>query len=268
MKRLYPYLISGGLLIWVTSCQKVINIDLNSVSPAIVIVGNINNLPGPYTVTLNQTVNFSTPNTFPPVNGAFITIADNAGNTDTLVETASPGVYNTKKIQGVPGRTYNLTVKANGQTYSSTSTMPQMVTFDTLLVFAYTPPNGGGGDTTYLPDAIFLDPPGGTHYYRLIETVNDTVLPDIFAFTDKYFGATYINYKIYPYSSKKDLVLGDSVKVEMQCIDEGTYNYLNTLGEASGSTNVTPANPASNISNNALGYFSAHTSSFRTVKVK
>jgi hypothetical protein len=58
------------------------------------------------------------------------------------------------------------------------------------------------------------------------------------------------------------------VKVEMQCIDLGTYTYLSTFNEASGNTNVTPYNPVSNISNNALGYFSAHTSRYRAVKVQ
>ncbi len=270
MKRHPSFLLSRGFWLivisyWLfaTGCQKVINIDLNSASPAIVIVGNINNLPGPYTVTLNQTVNFSQPNTFPPVNGAFVTIADNAGSTDTLTETPTPGVYQTKKIQGVPGRTYNLTVVANGQTYTSTSTMPQPVAFDTLLVFNYVDPSG---DSTYLPDALFIDPPTGMHYYRLIETVNDTVLPDVFALDDEFNHGGLIDYKIY--ASKETILRNDSVKVELQGIDQGTYNYIQNLRQASGSTNVTPANPPSNISNNALGYFSAHTSAFRAIKVK
>src|ERR1700722_4665701 len=59
------YIIIGVLFI--ASCQKVINIDLNSASPAMIIVGNVNDQPGPYTVTLSQTVNFSQPNTFPAV---------------------------------------------------------------------------------------------------------------------------------------------------------------------------------------------------------
>ena len=108
-----------SVLFFCVGCQKVINIDLNSASPAIVIVGNINDQPGPYSVTLSQTVNFSQPNTFPAVSGAFISIADNAGNVDTLFESSTPGTYYTKKIMGVAGRTYFLTVITNGQTYTS-----------------------------------------------------------------------------------------------------------------------------------------------------
>jgi len=253
--------ISCGLL--AVGCQKVINVDLNSTSPTIVIVGNINDQPGPYTVTLNQTVNFSEPNTFPKIDGAFVAISDNAGNVDTLVETTS-GTYNTKKIMGVAGRTYYLTVKANGQTYTSSSTMPQAVTFDTLELYTVANPFQSG-DTLKYPEVGFQDPgDGALYYYRFIETRNDTLLSNVYVIDNQYSGGRYITY---PLRSDTSLANGDNVKVEMQCIDEGTYKYFSTFYEASGSTNETPANPVSNITNNALGYFSAHTSRYKTIKV-
>jgi len=256
----YRWLFVIGCLLLIMGCQKVINIDLNSASPAIVIIGNVNDQPGPYTVTLSQTVNFSDPNTFPAISGAFITISDNAGTTDTLTETTS-GNYHTKKIMGVAGRTYNLTVRANGQTYTSSSTMPQPVPFDTLIVVQ----QDGFRDTNLYPQAQFQDPAAISNYYRFIETRNDTLQTRIFTIDDQYTNGRYIDYTL---RSDTGLAVGDSVKVEMQCIDQGTYQYFNTFREASGGqTNVTPANPVSNISNNALGYFSAHTSRYRAIKV-
>lgn len=59
--------------------------------------------------------------------------------------------------------------------------------------------------------------------------------------------------------------LNDFVFVELLSIDEATYEYYSTLGNAiassSGSKIQTkiPANPNSNISGNALGYFGAFT---------
>jgi len=266
MKRFANWLLLWCAFAGITSCQKVINIDLNSASPAIVITGNISNLPGPYTVTLSQTVNFSQPNSFPPVTGAFVTIADNAGNTDTLTET-SAGTYQTSSITGVPGRTYILTVVANGQTYTAASTMPQPVTFDTLTIIKKTGLGfkNGGNDTNLLPRAGFLDPAGIANYYRFIETRNDTLLSNIYITSDEYRDGLYINYNLHTDTS---LAVNDSVKVEMQCIDKPTYQYFQTFNEASGSTNVTPSNPVSNISNNALGYFSAHASEYRAIKVQ
>ena len=260
MKTFNRLLVLGFALCTLFSCQKVININLNSVSPAIVIVGNVNDQPGPYTVALSQTVNFSDPNLFPAVSGAFISISDNAGNNDTLVE-ISPGIYHTKKIMGVAGRTYNLTVIANGQTYTSSSTMPLVVTFDTMVIvkqFRFR-------DTAIYPQAIFLDPAGMSHYYRFVETRNDTLLSNIHVIADEYNNGLYIAYTV---RSDTALAAGDSVKVEMQCIDQRTYQYFTTFRQASGSTNITPFNPISNISNNALGYFSAHTSRYKRLKVQ
>jgi len=260
MKKYNWHILLVFLAGFIVSCQKVINIDLNSASPAIVIVGNVSDQPGPYTVTLNQTVNFSDPNSFPAVSGAFITIADNAGNKDTLRETM-PGIYHTKTLMGIAGRTYNLTVIANGQTYTSSSTMPQAVTFDTLVVAQI----DGFRDTNLYPQAHFQDPASVSNYYRFVETRNDTAVTRIFVIDDQYSNGRYIDYTM---RSDTALAIGDSVKVEMQCIDQGTYQYFSTFREASGGqTSVTPANPISNITNNALGYFSAHTSRYKAIKV-
>ena len=62
------------------SCQKVIDVDLNSSSPHIVIEGYISDQPGPYWVRISQTVNYNQPNTFPPVSGATVTLSDNIGS--------------------------------------------------------------------------------------------------------------------------------------------------------------------------------------------
>lgn len=256
----YSWLVVICLSVLTMGCQKVINIDLNSASPTIVIVGNINDQPGPYTVTLSQTVNFSDPNSFPPVSGASVTITDNTGIQDTLVET-SPGTYKTRKTIGASGRTYTLNVVSKGQTYTASSTMPQVVPFDTLRVIRQV----FFKDTAIFPQAGFQDPATGSNYYRFIVTRNDSLSPHIFVLSDEYSSGLYISY---PLRSDTSLAYGDSVKVEMQCIDKGTYQYLSTFYVASGSAvNVTPANPVSSFSNNALGYFSAHTSRYKSVKV-
>src|ERR1700739_1121707 len=87
----------------VSSCQKVINIDLNSANPDIVVDAEVMDNAGPYTVNLTQTVNFSDNNVFPAVNGASVLISDNAGNSELLTET-SPGNYTTSHLQGMDGR--------------------------------------------------------------------------------------------------------------------------------------------------------------------
>ncbi|MNY17369.1 hypothetical protein D3C86_1506870 [compost metagenome] len=64
---------------------------------------------------------------------------------------------------------------------------------------------------------------------------------------------------------------GDKVEIEMQCIDKNIFNYWYTLSQQSQNGpggGTIPGNPPSNISNNALGYFSAHTVDKKEMVVK
>src|ERR1700741_46640 len=68
------------------SCKKVINLDLGNVSGELVIEGNITNVPGPQYVILSRNVPFTSPNVYPPVTGATVTMADGRGNQYQLTE--------------------------------------------------------------------------------------------------------------------------------------------------------------------------------------
>ena len=54
-----------------------------------------------------------------------------------------------------------------------------------------------------------------------------------------------------------DIQSGDSITVVLQTIDEPVYTFFSTLRSNTNGSNAAPANPISNITNNALGYFSA-----------
>ena len=238
------------------SCTKVINVNLNSANPNIVIEGIVSDAPGPYQVQLTQTVNFSDPNIFPPVTGATVKITDGAlGITDSLKEVV-PGTYVTQKLlQGLTGHTYQLYVLSNGQEYTASSTMPakvnlDSVTFSTTNIF-------GTKSTSAI--ANFQDPPGVANYYTFTEYVNGQVIDQTFNFSDRLSDGKYIRRQLFNDSSY--INPGDQVSIEMHCVDNQVWQYFNTLGQARGnnSQEITPANPLSNISNNALGYFSAQT---------
>lgn len=235
-----------------TSCQKVIDIDLNSKDPQIVIEGNISDQPGPYVVHITQTVNFSESNIFPAVTGAIVTITDNLNNAETLTE-MSPGVYQTSTLQGVPGRTYHLTVIANNKTYTAESTMPALVTLDSLLL----EPNTSFGPAYYIIP-LFQDPPGTGNRYRCIETINHERVKDNFLYDDVLSDGLMNGQPILNFTDS--LASGDSVAVELQTLDKPIYLYFFSLEQTTSGQTGAPANPTSNISNGALGYFSAHTS--------
>jgi hypothetical protein len=64
--------------------------------------------------------------------------------------------------------------------------------------------------------------------------------------------------------------MGDTVAVEMHCIDPAMYKYWFSLSQsATGETETaSPANPVTNLSGGTLGYFSAHTVRSKSIIVK
>jgi hypothetical protein len=237
------------LIIVFSSCQKVINLDLNSASPQIVIEGNVYDQPGPYMVKISQTVNFDESNVYPPVTGATVEISDDVGNSEVLTELSS-GTYITSALQGVSGRTYTLTVVSKGKTYTATSTMPNPVNIDSI----YLEKSMFGNEK--LVSVNFNDPANINNYYRLIEFINNEQQTG-FNVTDDFLnhGKT-ISYSFMTAGNDSKLETGDTATVWLETIDKGVYEYFRTAGRDDGQSS-SPSNPTSNINNGALGYFNA-----------
>ena len=261
MKRL----ILGILMISLFACKKTVHINLNTATPKIVIQGSVtDDTTVAYTVTINRTVAFYAENNFPPVSGAAVKISDNEGHNDNLVETA-PGMYTTQTLKGKPGNTYTLSVLSQDTLYTAVSTMPFPVKLDSISFNSRT---GFGKNTIYaVPN--FQDPAGIANYYQFVEYLNGVLLnKTIFVFDDRLSDGRYISRTLRNDSSY--LKPFDNLEVQMYCIDKPVFDYFDELDQSTsgGAFNSTaaPTNPISNISNGALGYFSAHT--FRSAKVQ
>jgi hypothetical protein len=261
VKNIFLFLLTITLF---TSCQKVINIDLNSASSKYVIEGGVNdNVLEPCQVKITKTSNFSDDNSFDGIENATVTISDNTGNVVILPYTTE-GIYKTTAIHGVSGRTYNLTVKIGNETFSSTSQMPYPVYMDTLYSYDFV----GFGDTIKMAYLDYQDPVNVKNYYRFILTLNDVVKETIYASDDQYYdgkrGSAYINY----FNGEETIEAKDSVGIEMQCIDANVYNFFFTLNQTISQSAAAPTNPVSNISGGALGYFSAYTVQRKRIQIQ
>jgi len=255
------FFIVAGILV---SCQKVITVNLNDVAKKYVIEGNISNEPGICIVRITQTKNFTENNDFPGVSGATVAIADNGNPPVSLTET-SPGFYTTDQLNGTPGHQYTMNVVINGESFSASSTMPSSVNLDSIfvedkMIF---------GDSTRTVHVNYTDPDEKGNAYRFIQYRNNVQEKDVFAINDDYTNGNAVSTQLRTYDNSTDdikLRSGDSVKVIMECIDTPVYLYWFSIDAASGSSDSgTPANPVSNITGNALGYFSAHTTQAKTI---
>jgi hypothetical protein len=93
-----------------------------SFHPSIVVQGMITDQPGPYLVTISQTLAINDQlDEAPMVTGATVVIKDDEGNSETLTEKSS-GNYYTSTFQGVVGRSYFITITtSDGSSYQSAS---------------------------------------------------------------------------------------------------------------------------------------------------
>lgn len=252
------YLFPICLLVF-ASCEKVIEIDLNSSSPKVVIEANLSDTNNGSGVRITQSLNYDQSNNFAPVSGAVVTIADLTAGTQETLTMDNHGVYTNPSLQGQVGHEYQLTVQVLGQTYTANSTMPQRVTFDSLTYKKQT----FLGASAYQIRPRYLDPQGIGNSYRFVLFKNRRLDKTIFVDNDEFLDGQQNERPLF--TRDAEFKANDTITVEMQTISAAIYRYYNALDQASSGNSSAPANPPTNISGGALGYFSTRTSQLQSV---
>ena len=269
--RSNPLLLAAvlALLLAGTGCEKIIYPKLNTSPSQLVIEGNLVDDGQPGVVSVSQSTDYTNTNSFPPVRGAVVTLADDAGNQETLAETATPGQYRgAGGVLGVPGRSYTLRVATGGAAYVAVARLPgPVVPFDRLR----TQPSPFGDAVQAVVD--YTDPPGRGNSYLFRQYRNGVLNRTAFVQNDQFTDGKPVSQVLRSMGPPDDadrLKPGDSLRVEMQNIDPGAYEYFRTLNQivaSSAAPSTTPANPASNFTGGALGYFSPHSRRVRAIVV-
>ncbi|RKR83283.1 uncharacterized protein DUF4249 [Mucilaginibacter gracilis] len=248
-----------------TSCTRVVDLQLGTDTGKLVVEGNITNVKGVQSVKLTQNVAFTSTNVYPAVSGATVAVSDNKGNTYQMTE-APAGTYSVSQLAGIPGNVYTLNVLTNGKSYTATSTLLAVVTLDSVTS-KNTVINASKNRKQIT--VHYQDPLGVANQYRFVMYVNGVQVKSVFAYNDNFNDGKYAHTDLR--QTDIDIYPGDTVLVEMQCIDSSIYTYWYTLmqqqpnGPGGG---VTPTNPPTNITPAALGYFSAHTTQSISIVVK
>lgn len=266
-KRLDGKIVFGLILgiAVIVSCKKVIQVDLKNAPSRIVIEGEITNTAIFPRVRISRSVNFSALNSYPPVSGARVRLTDSSNGLSALMQETDSGVYTSRVFGGVPRHVYQLEVTVDGKTYNATSRMPVPVPLDSVTFASNTDLSNKQAINAIVN---FQDPVGPGNYYEFTESVGGRVLPNVFVFEDRLSDGRYIKHPLFNDSSY--LQKGDTLLLTMNCVDKNVYEYFLTMASVTGNNNfqtLTPANPITNISNGALGYFSAHTMTMVRVDV-
>lgn len=262
MLRVYTLAVIA--IITATACTEKIDLKLNDSEPRVVIEMNITDKPGQHYMLITKSKVYYEDNTPVPVTDAVAIITDNLGNVDTLTQVLN-GLYFTNTIQGVPGVTYNMQVYAEGAFYTATCTMPQPVDIDSLSIITEESGGFGGGAQTSQRVVCHLKDPGGiANSYRIWKYING-VLQN----TNEVQNDALWDGKIREFRVDGSVEAADTVMIELCSIDKAVYTYLNELS-ANGnpfSQPAAPANPTTNITGPALGYFSAQSIKAREIVV-
>jgi len=250
-------------LVGLSSCEKVIEVDLKSSPVQLVFEGNITNVLGPQYIKISRSVPYSDSNVYPPVTGATVVVTNQNGANLPFTE-VQPGLYSFRALKGQPKDTYTMKATVDNVVYTASSTMPSVVRIDSLTIKSLT----FGGDENRQVEVNYTDPIDIVNQYRFLLKINNVLTRRIFADDDRLNNGNKVsNILFYTDDDNKDIELGDRIEVELQCIDKDVFKYWSTLSQQTQNGpggGVTPGNPPSNINNNALGYFSAHTTFTRS----
>ena len=239
---------------------------------------------------ISDSINFYEMDTIDAINDAIVIIRDNSRNIDTLqaalptrpmyiqdsngeiMDTAiienefyKAGYYFPKTIKGIAGRTYNLEIQHNGETYRASCKMPQTPKIDSIT-YQFT--KGEPGKYDFCIPHIFFDNLNNKDNYYLfdfskftgmgswnISILNDKNIGDYVNGLDVFKGQT-IDWWITAYPMPCDPFL-----VEMHSLTKEGYDFYSSLIQAfnndGGTYRPAPATAPGNISNGALGFFRA-----------
>ncbi|MEY3450644.1 MAG: hypothetical protein RL711_469, partial [Bacteroidota bacterium] len=122
------------VLLGASACQKVVDINLNTANPKLVVEANFDDNSNTCKVLLSKSVNFTESNIFPTEQGAMVLLSKQNGEVDTLKESL-PGVYIQNNIRICRDSTYALSIQTkDGKLYQSQSILRKPIVIDTMFV--------------------------------------------------------------------------------------------------------------------------------------
>ena len=222
MKANYKNIIFYILLSFITSsCEDVIEVDVPSSSPKLVIEASINWFRNFNGISQNIKLSLTAPffnNDIPPANGATVIITDGSNNIYNFIEDGNTGIYWNNSFNPVINQTYNLPVTYNGETYQANETLKSV----SSITRVEQKNNGGfSGDEIELK-AYYIDPEDEENYY-LFEFINvKTGTIDLEVYDDEFTNGN----EIFGFYSEEDLESGDEIDIRIYGVSERFYEFM------------------------------------------
>jgi len=251
--------LSVGL--FVTGCEKAVNVPLKTASPRLVIDASIdwvkNTAGNEQKIVLSTTTGYYSPE-FPSVSGAVITVTNPSNTFFNFVETPGTGQYICNNFLPVIGETYNLKIVLNGETYTASETFTPVPKIEDNI-----DQNDKGGEMGDEIEVTFSykDNAGQANFYLNSIRQPHSPFPELEVEDDEHTNGNLMQESF----SHEKLKAGDRVDFKLYGISKSYYNYMFKLILATGNDgNPFPTTPGAvrgnivnqtNSNNYAFGYF-------------
>ena len=266
MKRLF--FITFLLILISNSCSEIIEMDLNvEGNNRLVVEASITTEQKSQIVKLSRSNEYFSDQVATKETGAIVSIKDE-NNIFVLTDNNNDGTYITDaNVKGVAGNMYRLDIELeNGEKYFAEDFLKPISPMDSLK-YEYKKSDRPFSEKYFYYIYLYTQEPGETEdYYQwelFIDGVHDSdTLRDKTFVSDEMVNGVYISdWPVYEISEEKIVADASIVKIQMLSISKEAYNFkialmMETDYSASG-LNGPPANIPSNVSNGALGFFSA-----------
>lgn len=241
MKKLIYILI---IAIATYSCEEVIEIDLNSTKPHLIIEGTIFPDESPK-VIISETTDYFKPGEPDYINDAFVQIVDNEGNYAVLTNQGQ-GLYTDSGYVGKIGSEYSLNVTIENESYTAKSKINEINELDSIEITKMETPMQ---EERFMIQVHLNNDVDKEKYTRVRVIKNNENLNEYFV------SQTSIIPLRYP-----EFIKNDTLEIHVLTLDKPTYYYYLTLADIVGEFGMptsSPANPVTNWDKDILGYFGA-----------
>jgi hypothetical protein len=270
--------VSAWSLVSLVGCTEIIDMDLDSASQQLVVDGAVTNELAFHYVRLSRSIGYLDNEPTPEVSGATLNISDGESTMWMTESDEVPGLYYSEnKFLGVPGRTYVLKIEdvdvdedGVDEEYEASSVMPEIGRADSI-VLRYS------ADWEIWKILLYAqDPPASEDYYMFRVYKNGNLISgnisEYSIVSDKYFDGNYANgiwvQSLDAGSESRPLVEGDVVSLQMAGINREFYEFIDAVQRENRGQyplfSGPPANVPGNISNGALGFFTAYAVTYKS----
>ncbi|SFD38278.1 DUF4249 domain-containing protein [Algibacter pectinivorans] len=208
----------------VTSCEDVIDVNLNTADPRLVIdasiLWNTETTGSTQLIQLSLTAPYFS-DTIPPATGATVTVTDSSNEVFNFTEEDATGKYINIEFTPKENEDYTLTILYNNETYTATETMTSVVPIE----YVEQKNDGGFSGEEIEIKAYYQDPAEVQNYYLFDFFVVDRETASIEVYDDEFTDGN----EIFAFYSNEDLKAGDTLVIRNSGISQRTYEFFNIL---------------------------------------